>query len=459
MTLSEALRERARALVADRLGLDFPERRAADLDRGLAQAFCASGASSPVEYLTRLEALPEESPEWSRLAGHFRVGETYFFRDGPCFDALEHRILPPLIAARRSQGIRRLRLWSAGCATGEEPYSLAILLDRLLPGRADWALTILATDFDPEALERACRGIYREWSFRRTPPWIRDRYFRRRGTEAFELDARIREIVTFAPLNLAQDVYPSLATNTSVMDVILCRNVLMYFTREAQQAAVTRLVRALAPGGWLVAGPAETSSELFRPLAAVTFPGAIFYAKAPAERVSSPPLPQAEPVGPVLPPGPPAPVEELVTPAAGWERPAHAPPDADAHLERARVEADCGNLEEAERLCRAALDLDRLDADAHLLLAAICQERADVSTALEALRAAIFLAPGSASAHFLLGSLLIGRGERSRGTQSMETVVSLLRGLPPDEPVPGADGLTAGRLAETAYAYLESPWR
>lgn len=282
MNFSDEIRSQAQALIASRLGLDFTERRQADLERGLAQAIRAASRAVPETYLAWLATISDEDPEWRRLAAHLTVGETYFFRDPACFDALDRQVLPELIAARRSESMPRLRIWSAGCATGEEPYSLAILLDRLLPDRSDWALTILATDINPEALEAARRGLYREWALRETPQWVRDRYFHRQGRGAFVVEPRIRRMVTFAPLNLAEDSYPALMTNTSAMDLILCRNVLMYFTRDAQRATVARLRRALVTGGWLVVSPAEASVELFRPLAPVNFPGAIFYRKAGA---------------------------------------------------------------------------------------------------------------------------------------------------------------------------------
>lgn len=139
MRLSWEICLQARALIASRLGLDFSEARQADLERGLIRALRTSSVSVPETYLTLLASLPEGSPELMRLAGHLTVGETYFFRDRALFEALEQHVLPSLIEARRAEGILRLRLWSAGCATGEEPYSLAILLDRLLPDLSDWA--------------------------------------------------------------------------------------------------------------------------------------------------------------------------------------------------------------------------------------------------------------------------------------------------------------------------------
>src|SRR3990170_1598225 len=239
--------------------------------------------SPPEPYVAWLATLSELNPEWRHLASHLTVGETYFFRDHALFEALEKQILPSLIAARRAQGLLQLRLWSAGCATGEEPYSLAILLDRLLPDRSRWALTILATDINLEALHVAQRGVYRQWSFRNTPEWVRTRYFHHRDGETFEAAPDIRQTVVFAPLNLNDGSYPSVVTNTVAMDLIFCRNVLMYFTPQAQRASVARLQGALVTGGWLVVSPAEASAALLRPLVPVQCSGAILYHKENAE--------------------------------------------------------------------------------------------------------------------------------------------------------------------------------
>lgn len=465
MTLSDEVCRKARMLIAGRLGLEFPENRQADLERGLVRALRGASMSSPDTYLTWLATLPDESPEWRRLGGYLTVGETYFFRDQGCFEALEQQILPALIEARRTAGNLRLRLWSAGCATGEEPYSLAILLDRLLSDLADWALTILATDLNPKALEAAQRGVYRAWSFRETPSWIRDRYFHRQGGEAFEVDHRIRRMVTFAPLNLAEDGYPSVVTNTTAIDLILCRNVLMYFTGEAQRASIGRLQRALLPEGWLAVSPAEASADLLSPLIPVTFPGAILYRKAqPTVTITTKTVSSVERGAGSDEQGASS-VERralsddsqsLHAPRSTLhDSPQPLPFNPQPLLDRAKVSADQGSLEEAWRLCNAALAQNGLDPEAHLLLAAICQERGEITEALEALRRVIYLTPDSPSAYFLMGSLLLQQGKRSQGRRSMETVVNLLQSVPRDEAVAGSTGLTAGRLLETAREYLE----
>ena len=459
MRLSEEVLRQGRAIIASRLGLDFSEVRRQDLERGLVRALRTAATSEPEEFLAWLGLLPANDPEWRRLAAHLTVGETYFFRDRACFEALETRILPDLIASRREDGIRRLRLWSAACATGEEPYSLAILLDRLLPDRADWGVTILATDINGHALEAARRGHFRDWAFRETPGAIRQRYFKEGGAGTFELDPEIRRMVTFAPLNLAGDGYPALVTNTTVVDVLLCRNVLMYFTREAQRATAERLRGALAPGGWLAVSPAEASADLFRPLVQVSL-GAIFYRKEPGGASSPSARSAAQAVSPRLRPEPlsvePLAVAPPAPPTAPRSAEARAAPDRAAQLARARALADHGELEPARTLCQALLAGDRLDPETHLLLAAICQEQGEPAAAMEALRRALYVAPDSAPAHFLMGSLLFQHGERRRARRAMETVVGLLASVDRDEVLAGSDGLTAGRLLETAQGYLES---
>lgn len=451
MNVSKDVGCRFRELVALRLGLAFPDARHTDLERGLLRACRSSRLSTPEPYVAWLATLSDQSPEWRRLASYLTVGETYFVRDHPVFEALEKQILPSLIAARRAQGILQLRLWSAGCSTGEEPYSLAIILDRLLPDRSQWALTILGTDINLEALHAARQGTYRQWSFRNTPEWVRTRYFQPRDADTFEVVPGIRQMVTFAPLNLNDGSYPSVVTNTAAMDLIFCRNVLMYHTPQAQCATVARLQEALVTGGWLVVSTAEASSELLRPLVPVQCSGAILYHKenpgsslafAPERTAVASSVASGE-AKPVLPdvsvPGPLARMQ----------------PDTASLLQRASNLADQGQLDEAHRLCELALAGDQLDPDAHLLLAAICQERGEVGAAVVALGRAIYLKPDSAPAHFLLGSLLLRQGEQRRGQRSMETVVGLLSTRPSDEMVSGTDGLSAGPLLAMARAYLE----
>jgi chemotaxis protein methyltransferase CheR len=413
--------QEAKALVARRLGLDFPEHREAELARAIGEAARSARLRSPEAYLATLDHEADGGPEWQRLASLLTVRETSFFRDRACFEALERTVLPGLIAARLAQGTCRLRLWSAGCATGEEAYSLAILLERLLPDRQGWDLTILATDIDVSALEKARRGLYRLWSFRELPPALRDRHFARRASGQFELEAKIRGMVAFEAENLAR------GASRGPMDLILCRNVLMYLTPEVTEAAVARLQMALAEDGWLVVAPAEASAERFRPLVPVNLPGAIFFRSAgfvevPAVR-AAPPQRARRARGRAAALSPKAPAARMAQPPR--ERQPPAPPSAPELLARARATADRGGLDEALGLCRAALEKDRLLPEAHRLVAAIHQERGEVEAAVAALRRAVYLDPDSAEAHRALGHLLLKQGERRRGQRHLETAARL----------------------------------
>lgn len=150
--------------IAQNTGLHFPPERRSDLQRGFTAAAAEFGFADSARCADWLLSTPLTRPQLHTLASHLTVGETYFFRDRKTFDALAQHILPELLRRRRGRE-QRLRLWSAACSTGEEPYSLAILLQQLLPDWRDWHITILATDINPRSLQKAAAGVYGEWSF------------------------------------------------------------------------------------------------------------------------------------------------------------------------------------------------------------------------------------------------------------------------------------------------------
>ena len=252
----------ASGLIAERMGLHFPEARWPDLARGLGTAAAELGFEHPGACLGWLRSRELTTRQIETLASHLTVGETYFLRDPASFEALEREILPPLVA-RRGESVRTLRLWSAGCCTGEEAYSLAITCARVLPDPREWNVSVLATDINPKFLARAEAGVYSEWSFRGSPDWLRERFFSPAPGKKMVIDPTVKGRVHFAYLNLAEDVYPSLHNQTNGMDVIFCRNVLMYFTPEHQRRVVEALHRSLVDGGYLLVAAAEASAALF----------------------------------------------------------------------------------------------------------------------------------------------------------------------------------------------------
>lgn len=428
-------------LVADRMGLNFPPPRQADLRRGVAAAAQDLGLAED-RYVQRLLAAPPDAAQLRHLARHLTIGETYFFRDPPLMQAVR-QVLAALIAARRG-GSQRLRIWSAGCASGEEAYSLAILLHEALPDLAGWGVTITATDINPDALHKAAVGAYGEWSFRSVPQSVKDGYFERRADGRLAIAPHIRRLVSFESLNLVQDAYPSLATDTNAMDIVFCRNVLMYFTPEQTRRVIARLHQSLGEGGWLVVSPSETSHVLFRQFEAVSFPGAILYRK---RALPQPPAVRS------------APPRNAVAPASLPTKPSPAAvrqPDTVLLAARARALANEGRLDEALAWCDRWLQADKLDAGAHYLHAVVLLEQGAYEEARASLRRATFLAPGFVLAHFALAGLARRQERGAEAARHFANTAQLLAGYQPGDLLPEGEGLSAGTLSQTLAALTDA---
>jgi chemotaxis protein methyltransferase CheR len=460
-------------VIAAQMGLHFPGVRWHDLERGIraaAREFDCPDVEACMQWLVSSPLTPHQI---AILAGHLTIGETYFFREPHVFAMLEERILPALIRAQRERS-HRLRIWSAGCATGEEPYSIAISISKMIPDVQDWDITLLATDINLHFQQRALEGVYREWSFRETPLWLKARYFSKQPEGRLAILPAIQKMVTFASLNLVDDVYPSPLTNTTAMDVIFCRNVLMYLTPEQAKKVVQKLYQALADGGWLIVSPSETSHVLFASFQAVNIPGAILYRKdASGElHVASGASPasgqnavecqaprqdsQAEPLHSKA-PEPTAYSEALALYEQGRYAEvadtlaalcAHDDAHAQAMALLARACANQGRLAEARQWCEQAVAADRLNASLHYLRATILQEQGALDEAVLALQRALYLDQNFVPAHVALGTLALQGGKFKAAGKHFETILAVLSTHRPDEILPESEGMTAGRLRE-----------
>jgi chemotaxis protein methyltransferase CheR len=482
-TNADALLAQASRVVATRLGLEFPPERWLELERAMHAAARALGHPDAFSCMSWLCSSAPSQQEIEQLAAHLTVAETYFFRDPATLAALEAYVLPELLYARRQE--RRLRLWSAGCATGEEPYTLAILLHRLLHGQEGWNITILGSDIHAAALEKARAGIYGEWSFRGTPPWLKPLYFEPRPGRRFALRQHVQRMVSFACLNLADDAYPSLTTNTNAMDLVVCRNVLMYFSPGRARQVVQRLYRSLVDGGWLIVSPCEASPTVLEGFACLHWNGALLYRKV-AQAATSPmavpwaPTPQEplpadvpleilavtppadEPGADVLPPPAPSAAPTAYDHAlrlcdAGDYAAARAElesllqangRDARAAALLARVCANQGRLTEALARCDHALACDKLQPAFHYLRAIILEESGEAFEALAALQRALYLDQDFVMAHFTLGVVADRLGRERLARRHRRAALFLLRGYEEAAIVPASEGISAGRLAQ-----------
>lgn len=457
-TIPDALLREFSDFLASRMGVYFPQSRWADMLRGIEKAAPALGFRGVEACLRGLMAAALSRGQVEILAGHLCIGETYFFREPAVFAALENDILPPLIAARRASE-RRLRIWSAGCCTGEEPYSVAILLSRLIPDLADWNLSLLGTDINPRFLAAAAHGVYRDWSFRGVPGRLREDYFDVVDGGRYRLATRCRRLVTFDHLNLVDDVYPSVLNNTNAMDIVLCRNVLMYFDARTIEAVVRRLGRVVVEGGWLIVGPAELNASLFTDFEMVRLGDAILYRKGHAQpataSVAGVPPPPVRTTRPDAPVARVAPYQSALACYEGgdYERvkallatAGGASPPALALM--ARACANLGELDEACRWCEAAVAADKFNPGLRYLLAAVLEEAGRPEAAVATLRQALYLDQDYVLAHFALGTLHRRMGDAGRAARHYGNARHLLQAYPADAPLADAEGLTAGRLRE-----------
>lgn len=490
-SLSPLLLQQVSGYIEDHLGLHFPPSRFADLERGLLQAAREADGVAAHSYVESLLCRGLHAADIEALAGNLTIAETHFFRDSHGSELLETSLLPELIAARRN-GSRRLRFWSAGCATGEEAYSLAILLHRLIPDLDDWNITILATDINPKVLVRAEIGIYTEWSFRGTPAWIKSKYFNPRPADRYEIQPWLKRMVTFAHLNLAADDYPSPLSNTNAMDLIICRNVLLYFALPRIPQVVRRFHQSLIEGGQLMLGAVEASQVQFAGFTPVISPSVALFRKEstavcgwpttgdeacgiPGTDVPSSYLPDALPADLDSPAHheffetPPestasndAPIARraaVATPQSLYagghyqeacERLLENPASARRTLSSAVLLAEChanlGELAEALVWCERALALAKHDPVNHFLHASILQELQRGEDALQSLRNVLFLDPEHVFAHFTTANLHRRANRQPEASRHFDRVRQLLTNRDERDELPQAGGLTVGQL-------------
>ena len=236
--------------------------------------------ASPSEYLEHLTTRGNRDAELRLLLNEITIGETYMFRHPAHLDALRNVILPQILETKGSFGLKRLRLWCAGCSTGEEPHTLAMFLleekDKLLAG---WSWDILATDLNDNSLETARAGIYGEYALRNTSDALRRKYFRDAGDKKLQANDLLKAQIRFDRVNLRDD---SKMLFQKGIDIIFCCNVLIYFDMASKRRVVQHFYANLLPGGYLFLGHAESLFQVDDAFRLVHFTGTTAYNKPKA---------------------------------------------------------------------------------------------------------------------------------------------------------------------------------
>jgi chemotaxis protein methyltransferase CheR len=494
--LSEIELERVSACLMNQVGLYFPSDRWGDMERGIVSAAREFEFQDPRACVEWLLPSPLSRRQIEVLASHLTVGETHFFRERAAFEVLETWILPELFRQRRGDG-ERIRIWSAGCASGEEPYSIAIALDRMAGPEAAGRVTILATDINPRSLDKAAAGIYGDWSFRDASQHLKATYFSKRGRH-YEILPKIKRQVLFSFLNLAEDAYPSLSTGTNAMDVIFCRNVLMYFSPRQARKVAQKFFRCLLDGGWLIVSPCEASAALFSEFNAIHLSGTILYRKKAAGSAQTAELfTESGPVETgrqslaespfpfvghetVPPPTVELPGHEVADPtatrteASGFKNASSLYTEgsfdravevldgfkdttaqtSEALALAARAFANQGKLAEALVQCERAIEKDKVHAGYHYLRATILLERGAREEARQALKRTLYLDPDFVLAHLALANLARQQNDAEASFRHLRIARNLLSARARDEVLPESEGMTAGRLLEIVEAEL-----
>jgi chemotaxis protein methyltransferase CheR len=236
----------------------------------------AIGSATFGDYYDRLTARPDREAEMRSLLNEITIGETYFFRSRPTLEAVGKIILPKLMAASGKENLKKLKVWSAGCSTGEEPYTLSILLlENVTQKFKDWSFEIVATDLNENSIAKCREGLYADYAVRNLSVQMRDKYFDRVDS-FYRIKDEVRAAVKFQRLNL-QDQSKMLFMKG--FDLIFCCNVLIYFDGVAKKRSVDHFHGGLVPGGYFFLGECETLYAIENNFRLVHFPRATGYLK------------------------------------------------------------------------------------------------------------------------------------------------------------------------------------
>ena len=459
-TISDAQFEKIRHLVQERVGLTISASRKRDFYKRI-QPFVSKDHGID-QFVRRLESRNAMDQE---VVNSLTIGESYFFRNHPHFAALRNEIFPDLI--RRNKSRKRLKIWSAGCSTGEEPYSLSIMLQRDFPDIDDWAVTILATDINTQYLQKAREGKYSRWSFRGVDNRTVNRYFEQTSKNEYRLNERVRNSVSFFPLNLSA-IPEQIDPLYQECDLILCRNVLIYFHSKLATRICEVFSDCLREDGFLLLGHSEAFPSL-KNLSTVYSHATYYYRKqmeAEPERHYSR-ISLVPGLGPYDPQKMFASMPEEPAPFAGGSLKTSVastftfstPGTFDAleeDLKRVRDLSMEGELKEASRLIdRIEQEGGRLDFRVYFLRALIADQENEPEDALSHLKQAIFLNKQFIIGHYYQGVIAERSGDVNAAQRGYRNTCQLAKELRPDAEVKEGGGIRAGRLLEIATERLK----
>jgi len=477
LKLSENEFRSFRDLIAGRSGIYFDPGKQESLKDNLLQRMADCGLSTFAEYFNLLSS-PAGTKEFDYLLNLITIPETYFFRDRGQFRALERFVIPEIVKKKTYPGAS-LRIWSAGCSTGEEPYTIAMIVAAGTVGRP---IQILATDVSQhalKALKAAREGVYTDRSVRDMPQEYLNRFFTKKGDQ-YLLDESIKQMVEFRYFNLVSEPYP--LREMSGWDIIFCRNVTIYFQAEATRKVIHNFYLSLREGGYLFAGYSESLRYITDEFNTVQMEGAFFYQKGVPQKtvrkkarkirgrrastagITREKKPKAgaglnsdeieqicATAKELLEMGQPERASEILNP---YLREATAPESV--VLLQAEIALNRGDLDKALQLCERLVQREPLSIAGHYLLGIIYRTWEDEARAIEEFRKVLYLEPEHALARFNLGDLYSQVGQFDEARVEYANVVRLLKKRPESLDDRFAGGFSPALLIDTCLSKIKA---
>jgi chemotaxis protein methyltransferase CheR len=433
-----------RDLIAERAGIYFEPGKQYLLRTNLLQRMEDCGLSNFADYF-RLLSSPAGTKEFDHLLNLIVIPETYFFRDQAQFRVLEHSIIPEILKNRSDSG-SSLRIWSAGCSTGEEPYTIALIVAAGMVGVKNPSVQILATDVSHAALEAARRGVYGARSVRDVPKEYLNRFFSKKKDKYF-LDESIKQMVEFSYFNLVTEPYPLL--EMSGWDIIFCRNVTIYFQHESTKKVIHNFYQSLRQGGYLFAGYSESLRYFSDEFTTVQVGGTFVYKKEARDKGPTQKARRTRRKG-----------SRQRTPASGRSRRLEALPDRKTDeiqqiCARAKELLEMGKPEQAGDLLAPYLEKATASETVYYLLGVVYRTWEKERKAIEEFKRVLYLESEHALARFNLGDLYSQVGQIDEARLEYTNVVQLLRKVPDSFDERFAGGFSPTLLIDTCLSRIK----
>ncbi len=429
-------------------GLHIKEHRLGDIERLLKIA--ASKLNYPsYEDLTEviLSASQLDIEHKNALSSIFTIGETYFFREKPFIALVMGKIIPELLGSTPN---RKIHIWSAGCSSGEEAYSIAMLIAKNFPSIKPEKCEILATDVNLSAIEKAEKGVYSEWSFREHLDEYTSRYFTKSGN-SYKISEDIKQYIRFKTHNLATDPFPASSDSDRKWDLIVCRNVLMYLSPSVIKRCARSFHDSLKDNGWFITSQVELNEEYFSIFCREYFEDGIFYRKCNKNETQK---------------------TEKVQETPAKSKPEHKKRSksikvqtSEEHIVKeesiidlkkmAEQLANNGEYKRSAELIEKIVARGGADSDIYYLYGTLLVEQDQLADAKEAFKRSLYINHNNFMAHYMSGNIYMKEGNKSLALNHFKNSLDIIGGISLDEVMSHTGGLSRDRFADILNKLIE----